>query len=78
LAETKIEEDIGTCRGFVAAEDGTNAAKMLRSVLGRSRRVCQVAERIVDHHDDPLFRNGLMAYINQLRKGRQWLRSIIV
>ena len=31
--------------------------------------MAQVAERIVDSHDDPVFRNGLMVYIKQLRKG---------
>ena len=44
---------------------------MIQSLVGRSRRVAQVAERIVDGHDDPLFRNGLMVYITQLRKGEQ-------
>ena len=31
--------------------------------------MAQVAQRIVDSHDDPVFRNGLMVYIKQLRKG---------
>ena len=69
--EKRIEEDIGLCRGCIMTcdVDGINSA--IKSMVGRSRRVCQVGERIIDNHDDPLYRNGLLVYIKALHKGKQ-------
>ena len=69
LTERKVEEDINTCNGCVLISDPGGLSTVVQSLVGRSRRVAQVAERIVDSHDDPVFRNGLMVYIKQLRKG---------
>ena len=71
FTERKVEEDINTCNGSLVISDPGGFTHMIQSLVGRSRRVAQVAERIVDGHDDPLFRNGLMVYITQLRKGEQ-------
>jgi hypothetical protein len=56
--------------------DGINSA--IKSMVGRSRRVCQVGERIIDNHDDPLYRNGLLVYIKALHKGKQKYKNILV
>ena len=71
FTERKVEEDINTCNGSLVISDPGGFTHMIQSLVGRSCRVAQVAERIVDGHDDPLFRNGLMVYITQLRKGEQ-------
>lgn len=68
VSERKVEEDINTCNGCILISDPLGFSQVVQSLVGRSRRVAQVAERIVDSHDDPVFRNGLMVYIKQLRK----------
>ena len=69
FSERKVEEDINTCNGCILISDPLGFSQVVQSLVGRSRRVAQVAERIVDSHDDPVFRNGLMVYIKQLPKG---------
>lgn len=71
FTERKVEEDINTCNGFVLLSDPQGLSLVLQSLVGRSRRVAKVAERIVDGHDDAVFRNGLMVFIKQLCKGRK-------
>lgn len=56
--------------------DGINSG--VKSMVGRSRRVCQVGERIIDNHDDPLYRNGLLVYIKALHKGKKKYKNILV
>ncbi|KAL4231611.1 hypothetical protein ACF0H5_009191 [Mactra antiquata] len=68
VSERKIEDDINTCNGCILIQDENGFNIMLQSVIGRSRRVVQVAETIVDSHEDPLYRNGLMVFIIKLKK----------
>ncbi|XP_060073578.1 uncharacterized protein LOC132553356 [Ylistrum balloti] len=75
VSESKIEEDVSVCLGFIAEEDLVGVAKTLRGVVGRSRRVAQFAERIVDHSRDPLYRNGLQSYIKQLQRAIKGVRA---
>ncbi len=42
-----------------------------RILIGLSSRVVQIAVRMVNNHEDPVFRNGVMAYIKQLKKGTE-------
>jgi len=60
---------VNTCNGCLLLPDSDGFTKMLHTILGRSRRVAMVAERVVDASDDALYRNGLMAYVHQLKKG---------
>ncbi|XP_033755819.1 catenin alpha-like [Pecten maximus] len=75
VSETKIEEDVNVCLGFLTEDDLVGVASALRGVVGRSRRVAQFAERIVDHSQDPLYRNGLQSYIKQLQRAIKGVRA---
>ncbi|XP_069113867.1 uncharacterized protein [Argopecten irradians] len=75
VSETKIEEDVNICLGFLREEDVVGLASALRGVVGRSRRVAQFAERIVDNSQDPLYRNGLQSYIKQLQRAIKGVRA---
>ncbi|XP_076104056.1 uncharacterized protein LOC143072834 isoform X1 [Mytilus galloprovincialis] len=75
VSEKRIEEDIGVCRGYVMTCDVEGISSAIKSLVGRSRRVCQVGERIVDSHDDPLYRNGLLVYVKSLHKAITGIRA---
>ncbi|XP_053407384.1 uncharacterized protein LOC123547184 isoform X2 [Mercenaria mercenaria] len=75
VSERKVEDDINTCNGCLLITDQAGFSVMLQAVIGRSRRVAQVAERIVDAHEDPLFRNGLMVFIQKLKKAITAVRT---
>ncbi len=49
--------------------EAIQVADASRVLIGLSSRVVQIAVRMVNHHEDPIFRNGVMAYIKQLKKG---------
>ncbi|KAH3787332.1 uncharacterized protein LOC127842268 isoform X2 [Dreissena polymorpha] len=68
VSERKVEEDINTSNGSLLLGDQELLSATLQSLQGRSRRVAQVAEQIVDGHTDPLYRNGLMAFVQKLKK----------
>ncbi|OWF53522.1 uncharacterized protein LOC110446295 isoform X2 [Mizuhopecten yessoensis] len=75
VSESKIEEDVNVCLGFLTEEDLVGVASALRGVVGRSRRVGQFAVRIVDHSQNPLYRNGLQSYIKQLQRAIKGVRA---
>jgi len=68
IPERKIEDAINTCNGSILISDKRGFQIMLQSVLGGSRRVVQVAEGIVDGSCDAMYRNGLMVYVQKLKK----------
>ncbi|KAJ8312557.1 hypothetical protein KUTeg_009930 [Tegillarca granosa] len=70
VSEEKVKEDVSTCRGFIMTCDESGISLMCRSMIGRARRVCQVAERIIENHHDAVYRNGLLVYVKQLQKGK--------
>lgn len=57
------------CYGYLEDGDEFNLESSVKSVVGRARRVCQMAERIISGHKDPLYRNGLLVFVKQLQKG---------
>ena len=69
VLERRIEDDINSCNGCILIADKPCFHQLLQSMIGRSRRVVTVAERIVDNSDDAMFRNGLMVFVQQLKKG---------
>ncbi|KAK3084101.1 hypothetical protein FSP39_008190 [Pinctada imbricata] len=68
ISEKRIENDVAVCRGFLSNQDGEGVATMVQSIIGRGRRMCQMAERIINSSPDPLYRNGLLVYVKQLQK----------
>lgn len=77
FVERKVEDDINTCNGSILISDHHGFDILLQSVIGRSRRVAQVAERIVDANSDALFRNGLMVFVQKLKKCMYDLRELL-
>lgn len=57
------------CYGYLEDGDEFDLESSVKSVVGRARRVCQMAERIISGHKDPLYRNGLLVFVKQLQKG---------
>ena len=49
--------------------DGQAVADATRAVIGQARRIAQLTGGVVDAHEDPLYRNGMMVYVTQLNKG---------
>ncbi|XP_062612716.1 alpha-catenin-like protein hmp-1, partial [Saccostrea cucullata] len=68
VSESRIKEDISLCRGFLTEEDDLGLGSAVKSLIGGARRVCQMAERIISGHKDPLYRNGLLVFVKQLQK----------
>ncbi|KAK3597757.1 hypothetical protein CHS0354_006116 [Potamilus streckersoni] len=75
VSERKVEDEINTCNGFILTLDPKWIALTLRSIVARSKRVAQIGEKIVDNHDDPIFRNGLMVHVQQLKKAVTAVRA---
>lgn len=66
------------CHGFLAEEDDLGLGSSVKSVIGRARRVCQMAERIISGHKDPLYRNGLLVFVKQLQKGDENISKLVM
>lgn len=75
VSERKVEDDINTCNGCLLISDEAGFILMLQSMIGRSRRVAHIAERIVDAHTDPVYRNGLTVFIQKLKKAITAVRT---
>ncbi|XP_061197776.1 catenin alpha-2-like [Saccostrea echinata] len=75
VSESRIKEDISLCHGFLAEEDDQGLGSAVKSLIGRARRVYQMAERIIGGHKDPLYRNGLLVFVKQLQKAVTGLRA---
>lgn len=75
VSESRIQEDISVCHGYLEDGDEFNLGSAVKSVVGRARRVCQMAERIIGGHKDPLYRNGLLVFVKQLQKAVNGLRA---
>ncbi|XP_070540271.1 uncharacterized protein [Ptychodera flava] len=68
ISETSMKSDIRECREAILISDSDLLAQAANRLLGRAKRVVQVASKVVDGHVDPIFRNGLQSFINQLQK----------
>lgn len=45
----------------------------LRKLLAHARHMIQVATQVVDHHFDPIFRNGLLVFIQRMTEGIEYM-----
>ena len=69
FVEAQVRTDLSIIKSTVYADSESSVVDAVRAICGRGRRVSSIATRVVDNHEDPIFRNGLMVYINQLNKG---------
>ncbi|XP_072026985.1 uncharacterized protein [Amphiura filiformis] len=68
LSETSMESDVEECRQAGNMADAVLLGEAANRLLGRAKRVMQVATKHVDNSDDPLYRNGLQVHINSLKQ----------
>ena len=63
-----MHESVALCKQSMYSQspEVANAARLL---IGQANRVTQTAVRLVNKHEDLIFRNGVMAFIKQLKKG---------
>ncbi|XP_076461227.1 uncharacterized protein LOC143293831 isoform X2 [Babylonia areolata] len=70
VTEQRMRQGVNVVRGKVCEGNEEETRTGLRQLLAHARRMMQVATHVVDHHCDPLFRNGLMVFIQQLQEAR--------
>ncbi|KAK7479365.1 hypothetical protein BaRGS_00029443, partial [Batillaria attramentaria] len=75
VTEQRMRQGVNIVRGSVASGDKTEARAGLRKLLTHARRMAQVANRVVDSHCDPVFRNGLLVFIQQLDSARSSVKE---
>ncbi|XP_077992184.1 catenin alpha-like [Glandiceps talaboti] len=68
LSESSMKSDVRECREAILISDSDMLATAANHLLGRGKRVVQVANKVVECHIDPIYRNGLQSYVNQLQK----------
>ncbi|CAH1782849.1 unnamed protein product [Owenia fusiformis] len=68
VTEKLIMEEIDTCSRLKNATSSSEVLLFSYGLTGLAHRVVDMATRVVDHQVDPIYRNGLMVYINQLNK----------
>ena len=68
--ETRLQEDLQEIKDTMFSQETSSLARLVKSVVGRARRCIQVGTTMVDKSHDPIYRNGLMVYINKLEKGK--------
>ena len=68
IPEVEMREEVHHCKESLYL-DPVNLAGHSRSVIGYGRRVHQMACNLVDTNHDPVYRNGVMIYVQQLNKG---------
>ena len=68
--ETRLQEDLQEIKDTMFSQETSSLARLVKSVVGRARRCVQVGTTMVDKSHDPMYRNGLMVYINKLEKGK--------
>ncbi|WAR22602.1 CTNA2-like protein [Mya arenaria] len=66
VSERKVEEDLHTCNGCILLSDLHGVTVTWQSAIGRSRRVAQVAERVVDANLLSWSTKGDKQRVNQL------------
>ncbi|XP_048258541.1 uncharacterized protein LOC124139394 [Haliotis rufescens] len=68
VSELKIGEDICAVRGFLLQADHEGSTEAISCVFRRTRRVIQIAQSVVDHSTDAIYRNGLLVFVRKLQQ----------
>ncbi|KAL8604954.1 hypothetical protein ACOMHN_028582 [Nucella lapillus] len=73
--EQRMRQVVNGVRRTVSEGDAMGAQSGLRRLLAHAQHMRQVATRVVDHHRDVLFRNGLMVFVQQLDAARSGVKG---
>ena len=73
-----MRKGVNVVRGKVSEKDELGTRADLRKLLAHARRMTQVARRVVDSHCNPVFRNGLMVYVQQMESGEHNCVMVLV
>ncbi|XP_067657935.1 vinculin-like [Haliotis asinina] len=68
VSELKISEDISAVRGFLLEADKDGSTEAISCVFHRTSRVIQIAQSVVDHNTDAIYRNGLLVFVRKLQQ----------
>eukprot|EP00058_Branchiostoma_floridae_P022844 XP_002608334.1 hypothetical protein BRAFLDRAFT_91289 [Branchiostoma floridae] len=68
VTEESMEEDIHQCKDAMHQQDEGQLKMAAATMMGRTRRVIQITSNHIDNSDDPIYRNGLLAWVKQLEK----------
>ncbi|XP_078587660.1 vinculin-like [Branchiostoma floridae x Branchiostoma japonicum] len=68
VTEESMEEDIHQCKDAMHQQDEGQLKMAAATMMGRTRRVIQITSHHIDNSDDPIYRNGLLAWVKQLEK----------
>ncbi|XP_071947505.1 catenin alpha-2-like [Antedon mediterranea] len=68
VTEAYVKGDITQCREASTIADLELLSEAANCMLGRAKRVIQVAMKEVDSSKDPVYRNGVLVFVNQLQK----------
>ncbi|XP_025095727.1 uncharacterized protein LOC112564862 isoform X2 [Pomacea canaliculata] len=75
VTEQRIRQSINVIRGCLSERDIPGLKYSLRKLLAHARHMIQVATQVVDHHFDPIFRNGLLVFIQRMTQARRGLKE---
>ncbi|XP_038071064.1 uncharacterized protein LOC119739970 [Patiria miniata] len=75
VSESYMEDDLEDCRQAEVIADRDLLSEAANNLLGRAKRVIQVACNQVDGSEDPIFRNGLRVHIDQLEKAMTLVKN---
>ncbi|CAH1257676.1 CTNNA1 [Branchiostoma lanceolatum] len=68
VTEESMEEDMHQCKDAMHQQDEGQLKMAAATMMGRTRRVIQITSHHIDNSDDPIYRNGLLAWVRQLEK----------
>ncbi|XP_033633445.1 uncharacterized protein LOC117294992 isoform X1 [Asterias rubens] len=75
ISESYIEDDLKECQQAEVITDRDLLAEAANNLLGRVKRVLQVAYNQVEASDEPIFRNGLKVHISQLEQANSLIKN---
>ncbi|XP_064630098.1 uncharacterized protein LOC135488988 isoform X2 [Lineus longissimus] len=75
VSERRVKDAGDDCRVAMISEELDDLNLGSKALIGRARRAAEIATKVVDNHEEPVYRNGLLVFINQLRKGITAVKS---
>ncbi|XP_013384611.1 catenin alpha-1 isoform X2 [Lingula anatina] len=72
-----LKEEVNLVRSLDLLPDLEVVTDATQGIVGKAKRIEQIALRLVDNHEDPIFRNGLLVFVNQLKKAITGVKSAL-
>lgn len=69
LTENSLESDLEDCRHASLIPDADFLAESVNKMLGRTKQVLRVGKDIQNKSDDPVYRNGIQVFMDQIQNG---------